>query len=99
MLELTPREANPHYNLGNILAQLGRANEALDHYQAAARFAPGDADVQYRLALTLAQLGRFTDAIGPCEQAVRLRPDFPGARQNLEAIRKLAAQQTTMPNR
>ncbi len=99
VLELTPREANPHYNLGNILAQLGRANEALDHYQAAARFAPGDADVQYRLALTLAHLGRFTDAIGPCEQAVRLRPDFPGARQNLEAIRKLAAQQTTMPNR
>jgi tetratricopeptide (TPR) repeat protein len=99
VLELTPREATPHYNLGNILAQLGRMNEALDHYQAAARFAPNDADVQYRLALTLAQLGRFVEAVGPCEQAVRLRPDLPGARQNLEAIRKLAAQQTTPPNR
>jgi len=99
VLELTPREANPHYNLGNLLAQLGRMNEALDHYQAAARFAPGDADVQYRRALTLVQLGRFTEAIGPCEQAVRLRPDLPGARQNLEAIRKLAAQQAAPPSR
>jgi tetratricopeptide (TPR) repeat protein len=99
VLELTPRETNPHYNLGNILAQLGRTGEALDQYQAAARLAPNDADVQYRVALTLAQLGRFTEAIGPCEQAVRLRPDFPEARQNLEAIRKLAAQQAPLLNR
>ncbi len=92
VIKLTPREANPHYNLGNVLASLGRLNEALDQYQAAVRLTPGDGDMQYRLALTLAQLGRFNEAIGPCEQAVRLRPDFPEARQNLEAIRKLAAQ-------
>ena len=38
-----------HYNLGNLLLELGRRSEALDHFREAARLDPGWADAQERV--------------------------------------------------
>jgi len=44
---LDPRYANAHFNMGVVLERLGRPDEALTHYEAAARISPGHAAEQH----------------------------------------------------
>ena len=41
-MEIDPNDGDAHYNLGNTLLQMGRAKEAVSHYEAALQINPDD---------------------------------------------------------
>ena len=97
-LPLLPGSAPAHNDLGNLLSELGRKEEALPHYQAASRLAPYSAEPYNNVAVTLAELGRFSEALAAHTKAMELAPDAARSyylagktywrmRQGAEAIR------------
>jgi len=70
-------------NLANRLLEEGRLNEAIEHYQAAARLDSRDPESQDNLGIALATAGRRNEAIACFLAALRLRPDYPEAHYNL----------------
>jgi tetratricopeptide (TPR) repeat protein len=72
-----------HNNLGTVLRQAGRPEDAIGHFGQALRIKPDLAEAQYNLGVTLAQLDRTQEAIGHYGQALRLKPDFAEAHYNL----------------
>ena len=48
-----------HLNLGNLLSQQGRLDEAFYHYQMAAKFDPSSPDPYFNSAVLLAKGGEF----------------------------------------
>jgi tetratricopeptide (TPR) repeat protein len=81
------RPNNPlgHNNLGLALADLGKTEEAIEHYHHALRLKPDSAVVHYNLGNALAATGRFPPAIEHYEQALRRKSDFAAAHNNLAA--------------
>jgi tetratricopeptide (TPR) repeat protein len=65
------------YNLGVLLEDLGRGNEALVHYEAALSGDPAFADCHYNLALLCKGLGRPKDAIRHLAQYRKLTRSRP----------------------
>jgi len=72
-----------HNNLGTVLRQAGKPEEAIGHFEQALRIKPDLAEAHYNLGVTLAQLDRLQEAIDHYEQALRLKPDFAEAHYNL----------------
>jgi tetratricopeptide (TPR) repeat protein len=77
-LQIRSRNSAAHYNpgsaliennLGALLVQKGRLNEAVDHYQNAMRLRPGYGDPYLNLGNALFQQGRMGDAIAQWQQA------------------------------
>ena len=75
--------AEAHGDLGIALAQTGKIEEAIAHYQQALRINPDFVEAHYNLGLALVQQGRLQEAISHWEQALRLKPDFAEAHYNL----------------
>jgi tetratricopeptide (TPR) repeat protein len=78
-----PDNARAHNNLGLILFQAGRLDEALDHYEQAVRLKPGYADGQGNYGCALFRAGRIPEALDHLETALRIRPDSAEANYNL----------------
>ena len=72
-----------HADLGFVLAQAGKLEEAIDHFERALRLKPDDAHTCYNLGVVWGQAGRVDKAIAYYEQAVRLQPDYAEAHYNL----------------
>jgi tetratricopeptide (TPR) repeat protein len=70
-------------NLGVVLVQLGRASEAIGHYDQALRLKPDFAEAYDNRGVALAQLDKTEEAIGQYEQALQLDPHFSEAHYNL----------------
>lgn len=75
-LEIDPRQPGAHNNLGNILAALGRADEALASYDAAIAVQPGYAQAHHNRGNVLADLRRTSEAIGSYQQVLTITPRF-----------------------
>ena len=75
-----------HNNLANRLLQAGQVDEAIAHYQAAARLDAGDPESFDNLGIALAAGGRPTDAAASFQQALELRPNYADAHYNLGLI-------------
>ena len=82
-LQLNPNAWLAHNNLGIVLAQSGRFDEAIAHGEEAVRLRPGFAEARNNLGLTLTEAHRLPEAIDQLSEAVRLDPDLAGARLNL----------------
>ena len=78
-----PGNARAHNNLGLILFQAGRLDEALKHYEQAVRLKPGYADGQGNFGCALFRAGRITEALEHLETALRIKPDSAEAHYNL----------------
>jgi predicted O-linked N-acetylglucosamine transferase (SPINDLY family) len=81
-------ESDAHYpealvNLGFVLREQGRTNEARDVLERAVRIAAEDADSHYLLASILEVTGPLDAEISHLQQAIDLRPDFEIARRQL----------------
>jgi len=81
-------EGNPqcwlaHHNLGNMLFEEGKVDEAIVHYRAALRRNPNQADIYFNLGKALAQQGRNADAVPQFEAVLRLTPADAQAHDNL----------------
>jgi tetratricopeptide (TPR) repeat protein len=79
-------------NLGTLLMERGRLDDALSYFQKALAVRSGSEHRHYNLSLALihdstgnvlARKGRLDDAIVHFRQAIQLRPDFPDAHYNL----------------
>ena len=72
-----------HYNLGVTLANKGLLDEAIPHYEAAARFSPEDPEPHDGLGYVLASKGKIVEAIEQYREALRLDPCDARAHNNL----------------
>jgi len=76
-------EASYHNNLGVILRETGRLENALISYREAIELCPEYAEAYCNFGIALKELGRTEEAISPLERAVELAPEFGGAHSNL----------------
>jgi Tfp pilus assembly protein PilF len=82
-LQVNPRSALAHNNMGFTLAEQGRLEEAIAHYQQALQLRPDFAYTHNNFGLALAHQGHLEAAIAAYTQAIRLRPDYVNAYNNL----------------
>jgi len=69
-------------NLGQVLHNAGRTEEAIGHYEQGVRL-HREAKTCYDLGDALMDAGRFAEAEAQYREALRLNPIFPAARINL----------------
>ena len=72
-----------HNNLGNVLLQQGKVDEAMAHYQTALQFNPDYAEAHYNLGNVLCQKDRVNEAIIHYQTALQINPDYEEAHNNL----------------
>ncbi len=72
-----------HNNLGLLLRQAGRTEEALEHYEQALKIQPDSPEACNNVGAILLDLGKTTEAMGYYEQALRLNPRRAEAYYNL----------------
>src|SRR5439155_9331712 len=75
--------AAAHFNLGNMLMQLGNIPEAIAHYREALRLQPDLLPARFNLATALLGAGNLQEAIRHYQQALELRPDLAQAHYKL----------------
>lgn len=78
-IELSPQQANFHFNLAHAAVGAGLWDRAVTEYRAAARLRPQDYLAQYAVALTLHRKGDDADAIPEFQKAIKLSPNDPNA--------------------
>ncbi len=72
-----------HNNLGVVLKNRGKVQEAIEHYEQTLRIKPDFVEAHNNLGAALTQVGKLEDAIGHCEQALRIKPNYAEAHNNL----------------
>ena len=82
-LRLKPDFAEAHYNLGRVLQELGRLDEAVVHYHKAIDIKPDYVEAYNNLGAPLQALGQIDDAINNYQKALSFNPDFGEALYNL----------------
>jgi tetratricopeptide (TPR) repeat protein len=85
-LQLDPKHADAHVNLGRILHEEGATAAAEEHYRAAMNASPDHETAAFNLGVALEDLGRADDAVGAYERAIALDPDNADAHYNLAGI-------------
>jgi superkiller protein 3 len=82
-LEIDPAYGYAHYNLGILLADMGRTDEAMVHYQKALELNPNHAEAHNNLGALLAKTGRTDEAIAHYRKALEINPEAITPFQNL----------------
>ena len=72
-----------HTNLGIVLLQQGKLDNAIAHYRSALQMQPDSWDAEYNLGTALVAKGQVDEAILHCERAVGMRPTDPDAQVSL----------------
>ena len=78
-----PENPRAHTNLGVLLAEAGRLDEAVAQFEATLRLEPANAAAHLNLCDTLTTLNRPAEALPHGEAAVRLEPGAASAHHNL----------------
>jgi protein O-mannosyl-transferase len=68
-----------HNNLGAVLQQKGKVDEAIAQYREALQIKPDYAEARLSLGTALLQKGRVDEAIIQCQKALQIRPDLEDA--------------------
>jgi tetratricopeptide (TPR) repeat protein len=74
-----------HNNLGLLLNNQGRIEEAMEHYQKAIQINPNYFETPNNLGVALADKGRFDEAIENYRKAIQINPNYSDALNNLGA--------------
>jgi predicted O-linked N-acetylglucosamine transferase (SPINDLY family) len=82
-LRLRPGIPEAHNNLGIVLAEQGRLEEAAASFRQAVRLKPDDAVAHSNLGNALREQGQLKEAVASLQQALRLRPDYAEAHSSL----------------
>jgi protein O-mannosyl-transferase len=86
-----------HNNLGNLLRQEGRLEEAIAHYEAALRARPDLVKVHNNLANCLRDLRRPREALEHFQRAIEMAPDYAEAHNNVgRLLRELGRQEEAL---
>lgn len=75
------------YNRAQVLAGLGRVEEALTDYDAVIEVDPNYPEYHFDRAALLRRLGRDAEALADYDDAIRLSPPFPEAYFNRSVVR------------
>jgi len=78
-----PKSWLAHNNLGYVLANLGKMDDAGEHFAEALRIRPGNAEAYFNLGLALAAQGKMDDAIAQYNEALRLWPRYASGHYSL----------------
>jgi len=82
-VKLRPDYGDPYFNLGSVLFQQGRIDDAIAQWQKALATQPNDAGFHTALGNAFLQRGLQKDAIAEYEHAARISPHDPLARNKL----------------
>jgi tetratricopeptide (TPR) repeat protein len=85
-LSLNPNSWMAELNLGVGLAQRGRADEAIAHYQTALKIRPGYPHALNNLGNTFLAKGRLEEALEYYRQALQSEPDAPDIHFNMASV-------------
>jgi tetratricopeptide (TPR) repeat protein len=83
VVQLVPRDAEAHNNLGVSMQRLGRLEEAEACFRQATALEPDYAEHYYNLGVILKTQGRFEDAEESYRQAIAVKSDYTQAYYNL----------------
>ncbi len=75
-----------HHNLGTILFNQGKPDEAIVQLNETLRLQPNHTEAHYNLGLALERVGKHAEAISEFERALALRPTFAKAHNNIAII-------------
>jgi tetratricopeptide (TPR) repeat protein len=82
-LRINPEDADAHNNLGNLLKELKRYDEAEKEYKEAFRINPDYALAHNNLGNLFKELKRYDKAENEYEEALRINPDLAEGHNNL----------------
>jgi len=85
-IELNPDFAEAHFNLGNILRDLGKFQEAELLYRKAIELKPDFAEAHSNLGTILNDLGKLQEAEFSTRKAIEIKPDYADAAWNLYGL-------------
>jgi Tfp pilus assembly protein PilF len=85
-IELQPNHAQAYNNLGILLHQKGKVNEAIQTFQAGLSQVPDDVDLHYNLAIVLDLQGRRNEAREELRRALQTDPDSSKVKKFLQNI-------------
>lgn len=85
---LNPAYDAAHYNLGNVLKQMGKLDDAIDAYRRALQLKPADAEAHYNLGIALKEQGKLDKAVTAYKLALQHRPTYVEAHYNLGNVLK-----------
>ncbi len=85
-LEIDPRLADAHLNLGRLLHERGEPGAAEAHYRQALAVRPDDATAAFNLGVALQDLGRLEDAAEAYESALAVDRSLADAHYNLSGL-------------
>ncbi|MBT4890430.1 MAG: tetratricopeptide repeat protein, partial [Rhodospirillales bacterium] len=83
IIEIDPNSVDAHFNLGRVLDELGRHEDAVSSYRDALRFNPDHAESYNNLGLTLWKLGKADEIIECYCKAIDINPEYTEAYINL----------------
>jgi spermidine synthase len=93
-VQIAPRLASAHNNLGVAFLDQGIVDEAIHHLSESVRLDPENPKTQYNLGIALTEKGRLVDAITRFSEALRLNPDYAEAHYRLGLARTIQGQLT-----
>ena len=82
-VEISPKDANAHYNLGNTLKVLGRLEHAEASYKKAISIKPNYSEAYSNWGITLHELGRLEEAEKSYKKAISFNSNYAEAHNNL----------------
>ncbi len=91
-LALAPRAADAWLNLGALLCEAGRCDEAITLYDTALSHCPDAALLHYNRAIALEDRQRWREALAAYEASIRLQPDFADAHYNAALVHERLGQ-------
>jgi tetratricopeptide (TPR) repeat protein len=81
-LRLAPDHADAYLNLGALLCEAGRCDDAVALYDVALKHCPADATLHFNRAIALEDQGRLDEALASYEACLKLQPDLADAHFN-----------------
>ena len=85
-LDATPSAKRIHFNFGTFLLDRGRTDEALSHWESAARGRKGLPEADLNRGVALSKLGRTAEAEKACRRCLRRDPKNFMAQENLRRL-------------
>lgn len=85
-VEVSPRSARAHNELGGALLQARQTGEALRHFREAVSISPRDAHLHFNLAKALGATGAGGLAVEELRRAIALKPDLAEAYNELGVL-------------
>jgi tetratricopeptide (TPR) repeat protein len=85
-IKVAPERADAYLNLGAMLCEIGRCDEAAVLYQRALRRCPDEPLLHFNRAIALEDRGLLDESLASYEQCLRLAPDMADAHYNLASL-------------